>query len=126
MNSGLRPGSRRLDATYSTVGTPRASTGVALRGRNRGPSGQNGPPADPTSEGGERRSSNYPHPAGGSGADRPPIRRKGGFSVQDGLYRVVTTYLCAGFVVENGEIVACAPILRRKLGYWRTVARLVP
>ena len=40
----------------------------------------------------------------------------------DGLYRVTTAYLCAGFVVENGRVVACAPILRRKLSYWKTIA----
>ena len=40
----------------------------------------------------------------------------------DGLYRVTTSYLCAGFVVENGRVVACAPILRRKLSYWKTIA----
>jgi hypothetical protein len=43
-------------------------------------------------------------------------------AVIDGLYRVTTPYLCAGFVVENGRVTACAPILRRKLGYWQTVA----
>jgi hypothetical protein len=43
----------------------------------------------------------------------------------DGLYRVVTSYLCAGFVVEGGRVTMCAPILRRKLAYWMTVARRV-
>lgn len=41
----------------------------------------------------------------------------------DGLYRVVTPYLCAGFVVEHGNVTRCAPILRRKLAYWLTVAK---
>lgn len=45
--------------------------------------------------------------------------------MQDGLYRVTTAYLCAGFVVEGGRVTACAPILRRKLAYWRTVAKRV-
>jgi hypothetical protein len=40
----------------------------------------------------------------------------------DGLYRVETRYLCAGFVVEDGRVTMCAPILRRKLAYWQTVA----
>ena len=40
----------------------------------------------------------------------------------DGLYRVTTPYLCAGFVVERGVVTHCAPILRRRLDYWRTVA----
>ncbi|HEU0197096.1 MAG TPA: hypothetical protein VFQ88_07810 [Nevskiaceae bacterium] len=43
----------------------------------------------------------------------------------DGLYRVSTHYLCAGFIVVNGRVTACAPILRRKLAYWRTVAERV-
>jgi hypothetical protein len=45
--------------------------------------------------------------------------------MKDGLYRVVTNYLCAGFVVKNGEVVEYAPILRKKLAYWKTVARWV-
>lgn len=40
----------------------------------------------------------------------------------DGLYRVTTSYLCAGFVVERGSVVRCAPILRKRLAYWMTVA----
>lgn len=43
-------------------------------------------------------------------------------TLPDGLYRVVTPYLCAGFVVEGGVVVRCAPTLRRKLDYWMTVA----
>ena len=43
----------------------------------------------------------------------------------DGLYRVITSYLCAGFVVRGGEVIWCAPILRRKLPYWRTVAQRI-
>ena len=43
----------------------------------------------------------------------------------DGLYRVVTSYLCAGFVVHAGRVVECAPVLRKRLAYWRTVARRV-
>jgi hypothetical protein len=42
--------------------------------------------------------------------------------VSDGLYRVVTSYLCAGFVVEGGRVTVCAPILRKKRAYWQTVA----
>ena len=43
-------------------------------------------------------------------------------TLEDGLYRVSTRYLCAGFVVEQGRVTRCAPILRRRLDYWRTVA----
>jgi hypothetical protein len=38
--------------------------------------------------------------------------------VKDGLYRVTTATLCAGFVVERGRVTRCAPILRRRLAYW--------
>ncbi len=43
----------------------------------------------------------------------------------DGLYRVTTSYLCAGFVVEGGRVTMCAPVLRKRLSYWRTVAERV-
>jgi len=43
----------------------------------------------------------------------------------DGLYRVTTSYLCAGFVIEGGQVIACAPILRRRLSYWMTIAERV-
>jgi hypothetical protein len=45
--------------------------------------------------------------------------------LQDGLYRVSTNLLCAGFVVERGAVTHCAPILRRKLAYWMTRASRV-
>lgn len=40
----------------------------------------------------------------------------------DGLYQVTTPYLCAGFVIEGGKVVSCAPILRKRFRYWRTIA----
>ena len=43
----------------------------------------------------------------------------------DGLYQVTTRYLCAGFVVEDGRVTMCAHILRKRIGYWQTVARRV-
>ena len=43
----------------------------------------------------------------------------------DGLYQVTTFYLCAGFVVEGGQITACAPILKKRITYWITVARRI-
>jgi hypothetical protein len=42
--------------------------------------------------------------------------------MDDGLYRVTTRYLCAGFVVEHGAVTMCVPILRAKLAYWKTIA----
>jgi hypothetical protein len=43
----------------------------------------------------------------------------------DGLYRVETKYFVAGFVVENGYVVLCAPILKRHLSYWITKAERI-
>jgi len=45
-----------------------------------------------------------------------------GVMKKDGLYRVTTRYLCAGFVVEHGRVTFCAPILRSRLAYWTSVA----
>jgi len=45
--------------------------------------------------------------------------------MRDGLYRVTTRYLCAGFVVRGGRVTLVAPILRRRLAYWMTVAEWV-
>ena len=46
-------------------------------------------------------------------------------NLRDGLYRVVTSYLCAGFAVEGGRVTRCAPILRKRLAYWVRVAHRV-
>jgi len=43
----------------------------------------------------------------------------------DGLYRVETKHLCAGFVVERGVVTHCAPILRKKINHRKTVAVLI-
>jgi len=45
--------------------------------------------------------------------------------MEDGLYRVTTNYLCAGFVIKDGKVVACAPILKKNLSYWKTVAKMI-
>lgn len=42
--------------------------------------------------------------------------------MDDGLYRVLYKGICAGFVVKRGRIVKCAPILRRKMAFWKTIA----
>ena len=42
--------------------------------------------------------------------------------MRDGLWRVQTKYLTAGFVVEGGRVVRVAPILRKRILYWITVA----
>jgi hypothetical protein len=43
----------------------------------------------------------------------------------DGVYRVSTDRLCAGFVVKDGKVINCAPILRANLEYWVKVARRI-
>lgn len=45
--------------------------------------------------------------------------------MSDGLYIVVNRNLCAGFVIENGRVTKCAPILRKRFEYWKTIARKV-
>jgi hypothetical protein len=42
--------------------------------------------------------------------------------MKDGLYRVCTHYLCAGFIVSAGRIVRMAPILAKRIHYYRTIA----
>jgi hypothetical protein len=45
--------------------------------------------------------------------------------MRDGLYRVSLPYLTAGFVIAGGAVVACAPILRRRLRYWLRIAERI-
>jgi len=45
--------------------------------------------------------------------------------MKDGLYQVVTNLFCAGFVVEDGKVTQCAPILKNKLEYWKIKAVLI-
>lgn len=45
--------------------------------------------------------------------------------MKDGLYQVKTNYFCAGFIVIDGKVDLskyCAPILRKKFEYWKTIA----
>lgn len=42
--------------------------------------------------------------------------------MKDGLYRVITKHFVVGFVIEHGELTACAPILRKNFLFWKTVA----
>lgn len=44
-------------------------------------------------------------------------------ALRNGLWRVTRGTLCAGFVVSEGLITRYAPVLRKKLVYWITVAR---
>lgn len=43
----------------------------------------------------------------------------------DGTYRVVTPSFVAGFVVRDGWVVECAPILRRRLAHWASRAQRI-
>jgi hypothetical protein len=45
--------------------------------------------------------------------------------MEDGLYQVITRHFCAGFVVEDGRVTLCAPILKPRLDYWMTIARRI-
>jgi hypothetical protein len=45
--------------------------------------------------------------------------------MKDGLYQVTTSYLCAGFIVQNGVIIDIAPILRNRISYWITIAKFI-
>jgi hypothetical protein len=43
--------------------------------------------------------------------------------LQDGLWQVDVGGICGDFVVKNGKVVQCAPILRRSFAYWRQFAK---
>jgi len=45
--------------------------------------------------------------------------------MKDGLYQVTTSYLCAGFVIRDGKTIKIAPILKKKINYWKTIAKLI-
>lgn len=45
--------------------------------------------------------------------------------MQDGLYQVSYKGICAGFVVEGGRVTMCAPVLRRRLEYFKTIATYI-
>lgn len=46
------------------------------------------------------------------------VKRK----LMDGLYQVDYRGICAGFVIEGGRVTACAPVLRRRIEFWKTIA----
>ena len=45
--------------------------------------------------------------------------------MRDGLYRVEYKGICAGFVVVGGKVIACAPVLRKRMAFWKTIAERV-
>jgi hypothetical protein len=53
------------------------------------------------------------------------METKQGKKLTDGLYQVTTGYFCAGFVIENGKVTSCAPVLKKRIEYWKTIAKLI-
>lgn len=45
--------------------------------------------------------------------------------LSDGLYHVTNDYLSAAFRIEDGKLTWCAPILRKRMAYWMTVATAI-
>lgn len=45
--------------------------------------------------------------------------------IDDGLYQVTYGTLCAAYVVRDGIVVECAPILYKKLSWWITKGRRI-
>ena len=43
-------------------------------------------------------------------------------NLRDGLYRIEHGGICAGFVIEDGRLAACAPILRKHIRSWVRLA----
>lgn len=46
--------------------------------------------------------------------------------MKDGLYVVDYGSIYGAFVVRHGEVTLCAPVLRNKLSFFKTVATYVP
>jgi hypothetical protein len=46
-------------------------------------------------------------------------------TLDDGLYVVDKNNIYAAFVVRNGEVTQCAPILRKNIGFWMSVAKKI-
>lgn len=45
--------------------------------------------------------------------------------MKDGLYQVTYKGICAGFVIEDDKVTRCAPILRKKMSFWKKIAKPV-
>lgn len=45
--------------------------------------------------------------------------------MKDGLYRVVSKYFVAGYLVKDGKIIKVASILKKKINYWITKGELI-
>lgn len=42
--------------------------------------------------------------------------------MKDGLYQVTTNFFCAAFVIRNGRLAECAPIIRKQFQRWSRIA----
>jgi len=43
--------------------------------------------------------------------------------MRQGLYQVIYKNICAGFYIDNnGKVIYCAPVLRKKFNFWKTIA----
>ena len=45
--------------------------------------------------------------------------------MRDGLYRVTYEGICAGFVLHKGRVVSAAPVLRRRMRFWASIAEWI-
>lgn len=45
--------------------------------------------------------------------------------MKNGLYQVTYKGICAGFVIKDGKLKECAPILINKFSFWKTIAKRI-
>jgi hypothetical protein len=45
--------------------------------------------------------------------------------MQDGLYVVNYKDITAAFVIRSGRVTTCAPVLRKNIGFFKTIARRI-
>ena len=45
--------------------------------------------------------------------------------MDEGLYQVTYKRICAGFVIKDGRVTECAPILKNKINFWKTIAKRI-
>jgi hypothetical protein len=57
---------------------------------------------------------------------RPPTNVSNIKLLEDGTWQVDVGGVCASFVVLDGEVIKCAPILRRSFPFWVALAKRVP
>ena len=53
------------------------------------------------------------------------IAKKKGKNMKSGLYRVIYKGICAGFIIKDGRLIECAPILRKRFDFWKTIAKRI-